>query len=607
MTEQLTLRLVAILAIGVASQWIAWRLRFPAILLLLAAGLAAGPGLGFIDPDQVFGQLLLPVVSLSVGVILFEGGLTLRLRELPAISGVVQRLVTLGALATWATTALGAWLLFDMSAGVAALLGAILVVTGPTVVGPLLEQVRPAGSVRAILKWEGIVIDPLGAMLAVFVFESISSGGRGFGLEAVSRVLLTLGLGTGLGVAAAALVVIALHRFWVPDSLQAPVVLVALLASQVGADRVQAESGLLAATIMGIALANQNYVAVARIVEFKENLRVLIIGGLFVALSARLTRDDISAVGFAGIAFLALVIFVARPLTVAVSTIPSKLSWRERAFLAGVAPRGIVAAAISSVFALQLSSEGHAGAHLLVPATFSVIIGTVILYGVGAAPLARRLRLSEPDPQGLLIVGAHPWARSLASALQSAGLRVLLIDSNWQNVSDARLDGLPCHHGSVLSDETLPSLDLVGIGNLLAVTPNDGINALAARRFQHSFGSANVFHLVPSTREPGSTEPIARELRGRSLFGAQFTFEEIQRRFDSGQVFKATPLTDQFGWDRYRERYPDPLLAATVDASGRITVNTGASDPTPGRTVIALVQDEPDVTGGSTTGGTAHT
>lgn len=593
MTEDLTVRLVLILVAGVAAQWVAWRFRLPAILLLLAAGLAAGPGLHFIDPNKIFGALLLPIVSLAVGVVLFEGGLTLRLRELPAIGSVVPRLVTIGALAGWGVAAASARLIFDMSTGVAVLLGAILVVTGPTVIGPLLEHVKPAGDVRAILKWEGIVIDPIGAMLAVFVFESISmETGGGFGLSTAGDIALALAAGTALGLVAAGVIVLCLRRFWIPDSLQVPVVLMALLGSQVSADHLQTESGLLAATVMGIALANQNYVSIVRIAEFKGNLRVLLIGGLFIVLSARLTRDDIQAIGFGGLAFLALLVAVARPLTVAISTFRSSLQWRERVFLAVMAPRGIVAAAVSSVFALSLAEEGHRGAHLLVPVTFAVIIGTVVVYGLAAAPIARRLSLSEPDPRGVLIVGAHSWARALAQVFQENGVRVQLVDNSWRNVMDARSNNLACHHGNILSEDTLDRLNLAGIGQFIAMTPNDGINALAAQRFAGVLGSANVYQLCPASGRPGARDSIARELGGRILLGEAFTFEEIDRRVAAGHVFKATPLTDQFTWSDYQALYGGALLVASLDASGRLSLNTDVplSEVSAGRTVIGLVE-----------------
>jgi NhaP-type Na+/H+ or K+/H+ antiporter len=595
-TEDLTVHLALILAAGVLAQWVAWRFRLPAILLLLAAGLAAGPGFDIIDPNEIFGALLLPIVSLAVGVLLFEGGLTLRVRELPAIGSVVPRLVTIGALLSWAVAAAGARLMFDMSVGVAVLLGAILVVTGPTVIGPLLEHVRPAGDVRPILKWEGIVIDPIGAMLAVFVFESISAGsGSGLDLGAARGVALALAIGTALGLAAAAVVVLSLRRFWVPDALQVPVVLMVLLGSQVGADHVQSESGLLAATVMGITLANQNYVSVSRIAEFKESLRVLLIGGLFIVLAARLTRHDIQAVGFSGLAYLALLVIVARPLTVAVSTFRSSLEWRERVFLATMAPRGIVAAAVSSVVALRLADDGRRGADLLVPITFAVIIGTVIVYGIAAAPVARRLGLSQPDPQGILIAGAHRWARALARVFRDSGVRVQLVDNSWRNVTDARSDGLSCHHGNVLSEDTLDRLDLAGIGRLIAITPNDGINALAAQRFANVLGSANVFHLNAAGGKPGARDPIARELGGRTLFGPEFTFDEIEKGVAAGRVFKATPLTDQFTWNDYLARYRGAMLVATLDPSGRVALNTEASvsEVPAGRTVICLVEEPP--------------
>lgn len=430
MHESLPVSLAVILAFGVGAQWLAWRLRLPSILLLLLFGFAVGPVTGWLEPDILFGDGLFPLVSLSVAVILFEGGLSLTYAELRRIGGVMGRLVSIGALVTWVLSTVAAMLLLGLDLPLAALFGAILTVTGPTVIGPLLRYVRPVGSVGPILKWEGIVIDPIGATLAVLVFEAVLAGdAQAAPRLIIGGVLSTALVGTIVGAAGAVLLIVLLARFWVPDTLQNPVVLTVVLTAFVVADALQHEAGLLAVTVMGIALANQRWVPIRHIVEFKESLQVLLIGGLFIVLTARLELADIAAIGPESLLFLGVMILLVRPTAVFLATLGAGLHWRERAFLAWMAPRGIVAASVASLFAIRLAEVGVPEAERLAPLTFLVIVGTVALYSLTVRPVAQWLGLASPDPTGALIVGAHPLAQAVGLALQGRGLRVLLVDT----------------------------------------------------------------------------------------------------------------------------------------------------------------------------------
>jgi len=594
--EHALVALGLILVLGVFAQWLAWRLKLPAILLLLVAGLAVGPGsklLGaerpWLDPDALFGPLLLPLVSLFVGVILFEGGLSLRVRELRGAGVAVWRLVTFGAAVTWLLTSLAARWVLGLEPGVAMLLGAILVVTGPTVIGPLLRYVRPTGPVGAVLKWEGIVIDPVGAVLAVLVFQVLVPHEAGHAASPAVALLRTVLFGGGLGLAVGALLIWLLRRHRVPDELESPMALMLAIAAFVAANLAQEEAGLLAVTVMGVLLANQKLVDIHHIVEFKENLRTLLISSLFVVLAARLPVEQLQSLDLRTFFFLAALILLVRPISVWLSTLGTPLSRAERVFLAAVAPRGIVAAAIASALAIVLEDAGVAGAQRLATVTFGVIIGTVLVYGLLAAPLARRLKLAEPDPQGMLILGAHDWARAIASLLSGHGVRTLLVDRNREHVLAARMDGLPAVAGDILAGPTLDALDLGGIGRLLAWTPNDGVNALACRHLAPLLGRSNVYQLPGRGRE---REPLPAHLRGRRLFRDDATFAELNRRFARGDVLKATPLSDQFDFDAFRTRYGDDALVLFVlTGDGKVHIATADAPPEPqsGQTVIALV------------------
>ncbi|MCZ7528444.1 MAG: cation:proton antiporter [Acidimicrobiia bacterium] len=508
MSDQPLVALATILLLGLLAQWLAWRLRVPSILLLLTFGLLAGPVSGVLDPDELLGDLLLPVVSLSVGVILFEGGLSLGLRELRQAGAVVRNLVTLGVVVTGGIGTAASLVLFDVDSSVAALIGAIVVVTGPTVIGPLLRQIRPVGAVGSVLRVEGILVDPIGALLAVLVFEGILADTLEEAAPAIGLAILeTLVVGTVAGLLGAGLLVLVLKRYLVPDALHNALALGIVVAVFTGADRIQEESGLFAATVMGIALASQRITPVRHILEFSETLQILLISGLFIVLGARVETDGLSSVALGSVGLLAVLVLVARPLAVLVSTFRSRLGRRERLFLMAMAPRGIVAAAVSSIFAIRLTELGRPGADTLVPVTFLVVLGSIVIYGVAAPRVALRLGLSDPDPQGVLVVGAHRWARDIGSVLAERGVRVVMVDNDRANVVAARLAGFPSVYGSVLSDRALDEVDLGGIGRMLALTPNDEVNALAAQQFVPIFGRKNVFQLAPGPRRPGRARP----------------------------------------------------------------------------------------------------
>lgn len=594
-----------IVLLGVGAQWIAWRLRVPSILLLLLFGIIAGPvmravlpegHLLAIDPDLILGaDLLLALAGIAVGLILYEGGLTLNFRELKDSWKPVAMLVTVGGTLTGIIAGVAAKYIFGLSTPIAAQLGAVLIVTGPTVVGPLLHHIRPAGATGLILKWEGIVIDPIGVGVAVLVFEAIAIEPE---LRTISGVLEALAVtsvvGTCFGLMAAFLLREVISRFWIPDSLQNPVSLMLVVVTFTASNQFQAESGLLATTVMGIVLANQKKIDVHHIMEFKENLRVLLIALLFIILAARLRMEDLLALDpLAVLGFLGVLIFVARPLSVFVATIGSGLQFKERLFLSWVAPRGIVAAAGSSVFALGLEKAGVPGAEKLVSLTFTVIIGTVAFYGLTAAWGARLLGISDQNPQGVLFVGAPRWVRQLALALQDSGVRVLVVDTNRSNISAARMDGLPAEQTNVLTLTELSELDLRGIGRVLTVTPNDEVNILILQRFKGYFDTVGLYHIAAKATSKREGERADR--RFRILFDKQATHQLIESRLASGWVFKRTSLSSEFTYHEFRSLYgPTMIPIGAISPSKNLTFATTGRPftPSPGDTVIAFVNPE---------------
>jgi NhaP-type Na+/H+ or K+/H+ antiporter len=483
----------------------------------------------------------------------------------------------------------------------AALLGAILVVTGPTVIIPLLRQIRPTDRIASILRWEGILIDPVGAVLAVLVYESMVLGTMSTLTDvAILGVGKTLLVGGGFGVIGAVVLVLLMRAYWIPDFLQNPVALMMVLAVFSVSDIIVNESGLLAATVMGLVLANQRTVTVKHIVQFKEDLGVLLISGLFIILASRLDLHSLAQFGFRRIVFLVVIIVVARPLTIFVSTIFSELKWKERAFLALLAPRGIVAAAIASVFALRLLEQGHRQAEALVPVTFLVIIGTVAFYGIGGRYFAKRLGVAQPNPQGVLILGAQSWAVQIAQVLKDAGLKAILVDTNRSNIYAARLAGIPTHYGSGLTEATLIDLDMNGIGRLMAMTQNNSVNSLAALHFKDTFGAAELYQLTPKEEEEKQErDKFSRSLHGRYLFGPEVTYGYLARRFALGAVIKKTKLTEEFDYEAFLEYYGEgtlPMFMITEAGNLEVLTSEKQSAPKPGHTLVALVDHKEEPT-----------
>jgi len=594
MREYFLIGLSAIILFGTLAQWISWRLKLPSILLLLIFGFIAGPVLKLVNPDFLFGQLLFPLISFSVAVILFEGGLSLRISELRQVGQVVRNLITVGVLVTWVFATLASHFILKLDLQLALLFGAILTVTGPTVIIPLLREVRPSGQLNSILKWEGIMNDPIGAVLAVLVFESILAGGFAEVTTVMFGGLLkTVILGSLLGIFGAYLLVWLLRSRLLPDYLVNPSSLMMVFFVFTASNLTQAESGLLAVTIMGIALANQKKVSLQHIMEFKETLRVLLISVLFIILAARLKFTDLQWLGTNSFIFLSVLIFLVRPAAVLISTSRSAVSWKERLFLSWMAPRGVVAAAVTSLFALELSNRGITRADQLVPLIFLVIIGTISIYGLTAAPLAKWLGIANVNPQGCLIIGAHTFGRAIARVLKQQGFAVILVDTNYNNLMMARMEGLTTHYGSVLSETILEDLDLNGIGRLLAITANNEVNSLATLYFSKVFGSNEVYQLAITEDKQKSAQTVTKELRGQFLFSPTFTSDYLLQHLGAEPVIKTTPFTKEFTYEQFLNQFGKdhfiPLFLIGSNKNLMIFTERDQPLPKPGDILIYLV------------------
>ena len=590
MIEHTMFMLAMICLIGIACQWLAWWMKIPAILLLLIAGIVVGPVTGVIDPDQLFGDLLFPIISLSVALILFEGGLTLRLHQIRDVGHVVRNLVTIGALVTWVVIALGTHGFLGFAWDLSFLFGALVVVTGPTVIVPLLRTVRPQANISNILRWEGILIDPIGALLAVLVFNFIVSGRQSDPLQTFALIIL---VGTVAGAVGAYGLGVILRRHLMPEYLHNVAALSFVLTVYTVSNSIAHESGLLAVTAMGMLLANLKQTPIEGILDFKESLSVLLISLLFIVLAARIDFNDFALLGWHAGAVILVILFVARPLAVGLSSLGSSLGWREQALLSWISPRGIVAAAVSALFALRLEEMGVANANLLIPLTFLVIISSVVLQSVSARPVAALLNLAEPEPRGVLIVGANPVTQAIALELVRHDFRVLLADTNWDYISAARMAGLKTYFGNVVSEHADRHLDLVGLGQLFAMSQRPALNALACQRYKAEFGANRVFSLTTSEEKVSSEKLlIAEQIVGKRLFGKDVTFTKLSSMLGQGAEIRTTHLTDTYGFEGYMAHYENkamPLFA--LDEKGRLKIFVAETEikPGPGWRIISLI------------------
>lgn len=530
--------IACIAALGGICQWLAWRFKLPSILFLLTAGILVGPLLGWFNPDELLGDLLFPVISIAVAIILFEGGLTLKLSDIRGHGAVVTRLITVGVLLTWLLLATTVHFVFDMPWPLALVFGSITVVSGPTVVKPLLRAVRPSDKVGHILHWEGILIDPIGVFLALLVFDFVILDMPGNGLGHIAFVLIKLVvIGTGIGVAAGYATATALRRYLVPDYLVNVLTLITVVCAFVLAESLQHESGLLAVTIMGVWLANTRGLHVDEILHFKEDLSVLLISTLFILLASRVDIGIIPQYGWQILLLLVVAQFIIRPLNAYICTIRSDLSTGERLFIGWLSPRGIVAAAVSSVFFLRLQEVGMPMSELLIPLTFSLIIGTVVFQSLTAKPLADKLGISNPEPNGVLFFGANDIALSLAKALRKHSIKVMLSDTSWRSVRAARQQGFEAYHGNPTSGHATENLNLQGIGNLIAVSSNRDTNALAGMHFRQEFGSSSVFTLEGASDDAQYERfDTANRNRANPLFDASLSHSRLAKRLRKGEV-----------------------------------------------------------------------
>lgn len=587
----LLLKISLIGVAGIGAQWAAWRLRIPAIALLLIAGFVLGPVTGYLNPRESFGDVFKPAIALAVAIILFEGGLSLNFREIRETSSAVQRIILVAGPMVWVLSALAAHFAAGLSWPAAIVLGAILVVTGPTVIMPLLRQAQLQQRPASLLRWEAIVNDPIGALFAVLAFETyLVLHGAHDGLTLLLRLLGAAVVAVGGGYLAGRFVSAMYVRGRVPEFLKAPVLLTTVLFMYAVSDLVLEESGLLTVTVMGIALANSRMASLTEMRRFKETVTVLLVSGLFIMLTASLDMAALSDLGWGTLFFVLLILFVVRPLAIFTSTIGTGLTWKETALVAWIAPRGIVAVAVSGLFGSALTEMGVADGSQLTALAFAVVASTILLHGFTLSPLARLLGLKSADRPGIMIVGGSVWADALAEKLREIDLPVLIADANWNRIRNARLADTPVYFGEVLSESAHHDITFNKYSHLVAATDNDAYNSLVCTEFGPELGRGNVFQIGGPVDSKDRTS-FNFTLGGRQLFKPGRSLSELRADIWKGWIFQNTQLSEKFSFADYQEtRTEGTVLICWLLPNGDIVFRAAdrEAEPPAGATLIAF-------------------
>ncbi|TCK67864.1 sodium/proton antiporter (CPA1 family) [Winogradskyella wandonensis] len=519
------IELAGIIILGILAQWVAWKFKIPAILPLILIGLLVGPiAAEYLSEDKTKwiepiwngekglfpGESLYYFVSLAISIILFEGGLTLKRSEIKNVGPVITKLITVGSAITFFGAGIVAHYIFNLTWELSFLFSALIIVTGPTVITPILRNIPLKKDLSAVLKWEGILIDPIGALVAVLVFEFISvEGDSGFTKTAFLEFGKIILFGTTFGFTFAHGLAFAINKKLIPHYLLNVVSLSVVLLVFVESEIFAHESGLLAVVVMGMVLGNGKLENIKELLYFKESLSVLLISILFILLAANIDYKDLTLLyNWKTVALFLIVVLVIRPLAVFTSTFNSSLKLNERLFVSWVGPRGIVAAGIASLFGSKLIKQGVEGAEYITPLVFMIVLGTVLLNATTARLFAKIVGVFLKKSEGILIVGASKISQLIGQYLEDNGRHVVLIDSNQANIENTKNLGLEAIETNIYSNTLMDNIELNDVGYLLALTASPDINKYAITKFSKQFGENGSFRLIsPEEKKSKSKKP----------------------------------------------------------------------------------------------------
>ncbi len=576
--DNIGIAVMMVIVTGLLSQWLAWRVGIPAIIVLIFTGLLLGPvagswGLGLnIDANSDGFRHL---IGLGVAVVLFEGGLALELRELKRVGNHIGRLVLLGPPLAWLLGTLASHFIGGLSWPVSLVLGAILVVTGPTVIMPLLRHAKLNQDTSSLLKWEGIVNDPVAVLLAVLTYQY-------FQYSSVDNTLLGVFFDLGQAIVAALLFGVLggwlagrwFARGGVPEHLKSPLLLAVVLLVFEISNLFQHEAGLLTVTLMGLVIGNMKLGEIADLQKFKESITIVLVSALFIVLTASLQWTDLQLLGWrAGVLILAFLLLV-RPLTIWLATMGSGMQRENRMLLGWIAPRGIVAAATAGLFGPGLVAAGYADAQLLLPITFGVILVTVFAHGLTAGPMARKLGLAAPSEGGLLVIGASAFTIALCQALQKARLNVKLVDGSWFRLKPARQSGIDFYYGELLSEHARDWVSVHHLNALLCASPNHFYNALVCKALAVEFGQHNVYQLPDSEAASKEHRRLLRRSRGLIAWRSDASIQHLNALLAAGWTIQTTRISETYPLQQLEQDADEMLLLGVITEQGKVRLQS---------------------------------
>ena len=583
---------------GMLAQWVAWRFRLPAIVLLFSLGLIFGPGLGILHPSETMGWMFRPLVSLLVALVVFEGGMALDFRQLREAGEGVARLTMLALPINWVLGSLAAHYVAHLEWGTSMLFGAIVVVTGPTVVLPLLRSAKLQPRVAAFLRWEAIVNDPLGAILAAVVLQlmllhaDVHAGV--FFTHTLPDLLGAIAVALSAGILPAYLIRYLFTRDLMPEILKTPMLISMALVVFSLCNLEMGGAGLMAVTIFGMALANLQIPGLTELRRMKESLVVLVVSVLFIMLTADLHRDVLAQLSIPIFALTVVVLFVVRPLGIFLSTLGTSMPWKEKLFVGWIAPRGIVAAAVAGEAGVSLKEAGYQSADLIMPAVFAVIAVTMILHGFSLGPIARRLKLTLSNDPAIAILGSSGWSINFASCLRKAGVPVLLVDNRSSALLPATRQDIPVLRAELLSQHGQESLEERPADYLIATTADGIYNGMVCGHLAPTMGRQRVYQISPGVARLDFYHGLSRDARGKVLGEPAWNYTLFDTLFDQGWRFSATEATEEsasmFGNDENR------LDVLVVRRDGGILIRSAEDNdkavPQPGDYMISMVPPE---------------
>ena len=520
--------------LGILAQFVASKLKLPSIIFLMLFGIVAGPEVLHLLHSRELTDIISALISVGVAIILFEGGMTLNIQDLKSAPRAIVNIIVFGPFITMATIAVCLHYILDLNWGISALTGAILTVSGPTVVTPLLARVRVDRKLKEVLNWESIIVDAVGATLMVVTLHFVLSASESH-LTTIGHFLGRLALGVVTGYLTGKLLLFIVPRKIIAHEHLNIAILGIILFAYWGSNHIASESGLLTVTIAGLMLGQLRHPVLEEIKGFKEQLSTLTVSVLFILLASRIDLGNITEYGWPMALAVLSILFVARPLMIFLTTLKTRLNLREKLFLVWIAPRGIIAAATASLFTIILTANHYPQAAALESIVFLIIICTVVLQGLTAAPMAQLLKVTAPPRNGYLLVGVHRFSIALAKLLQQEDVPVKLIDNKEDKIIEAKEAGLDVSCGNIMDEEVLEKIGLERIGTMLALTESDETNTLVCRLGRKLLGIDSAFQVV-NTFFSDITDEVLLNFGGQLAFEMKISIKTVNERLENGRL-----------------------------------------------------------------------